>query len=570
MPDTIRFNRQRTAFHEKNPQLLPLLCLLFSIMVVSGLFVLWHIQRMTIPGNISSQTQVMQVGESQKPIEDWLAIIKSQPQNSNNAIMTGSDHSIYLIWIPKQILNANMERGGDLLYLDHPNFITLEAYWQEGDQLVKSDFNNQAILPFLDLHDLEKTDHTVNVDGLLIRAEAAINTFTISIVDRSDYYELQNWLLIYMQFAIGIIFAAFILDAALVLILKEKAFAFHALYLASVLLYMYTSSGLSRIALFDFKYYFFIFGFSTVLSAVWIIDWYLNYKKRMPVYHVLSRILIVLGAVVAIACPFLLGSSAGILQVYKLLIAYGIISAVWAIVSLSLYLKQYDMFSLFFVIGSLFQALTVPLLAYGTTSDNDYTLILKLLYMLAAAVNAVFYTLGIIHESRSFKEESEYYFKMSITDPLTGAYNRFFIDAQLEHRLQNNLIEHNRTCYMLIDIDRFKAINDQYGHEIGDHVLIELVNILKTNIRRTDLLSRWGGEEFAILLDQTELNEGIAIAESLRRTIESHDFSLVAGVTISIGVTSYQQSESLENWFNRTDKLLYLAKNSGRNCVKGA
>lgn len=566
MPDTIRINRQRNTLQEKNNRLLPLLAMLFMIMLLSGLFVLWHIQRMAYPGNISAIVNVMRVSEAEESPEKWLVPLKEQPNNQENVIRTGSNQSIYLIWIPIEILRENMKKGGEVLYADHPNFIRLEAYWVKGTALEAVGFSRQFVLPFIELKSQEKLN---NYDGLLICVEAAVNSFTISQVDRSEYYELQNWLLIYMLFVIGIIFAAFIIDTALALILREKAFSYHALFLASAMLYMYTSSGLSRISLADFKYYFFILGFSTVMSAVWFIDWYLNYKNKLTLYHSISKVLVFLGVIGVILCPFFLGTPAGILTVYKLLIAYGILASVWAMISLSIYLKYYDAFSLFFIIGSLFQAISVPLLAIGTTADTDYALILKLVYMLAAAINAVFYTLGIIHESRIFKEDSEYYFKVAITDPLTGAYNRYFIDTQLKYRLENGMLHERSTCYMMVDIDRFKAINDRYGHDIGDRVLIELVTLLQSNIRREDLLCRWGGEEFTILLNQTSLEDGLKIAEDLRVAVENNHFETVETVTISVGITTYREHETLESWFNRSDQLLYLAKASGRNCVKG-
>lgn len=565
MPDSIRLNRRKQEQDNKS-KLLPLLIALFMVMVLSGLFVLWHIQAISDLGNISDQVKVMMVTDQQIPLEKQVEQLKQMNHNTGQSIHMGSSAKTHLIYVPMSVIEAKGYNGSDILYVDHPDFIKWKAYWQKGKILEETFFSKELILPFIETG--SKTGQE-NYEGLIIEAASVVDNFVISLVSDSTYYKLQNWLLIYMLFIIGIIFAAFIIDSALALILKENAFIYHALFLASAMLYMYTATGLSRVSLGDFSYYFFSFGFTTVLLAVWFIDYYLNYKVRMVVYHHMSKGLYILGVLGILASLTMLDTAKGIFIVYGLLIAYGLTASIWAVVSLTLFVRQNESFSQFFVIGAVFQALTIPLLVIGTLTDTAFGVIFKLIYMLAAAVNAVFYTLGIIHESRIFKEDSEYYFKMAITDPLTGANNRYFMDSQLKYRYENNLLEKEHTCYLLIDIDYFKQVNDRYGHDAGDRVLVTLVSRLSGLIRREDLLCRWGGEEFAILLRHTELKDAIRIAEKMREAIASSPFDRVGLVTISIGETAYQSHESLEAWFVRADELLYQAKSAGRNCVKG-
>lgn len=565
MPDTIRLNRQRFT-PNKRSRLLPLLIALFLVMVLSGLFVLWHLQRISNQGNISSEVSVMAMGNQQQPLMAQIQLLKQQEKNHGQMIHTGSMNQTYLIYVPMTVIKSGWLEGKDVLYVDHPNFILLEAYWLKGQQFEEAVFSKKLVLPFLEIGSASKQDH---YEGLVLKVETVIDAFVLSLVADATYYQLQNWLLIYMLFIIGIIFAAFIIDSALVLILRENAFVYHALFLASAMLYMYTATGLSRVSLGDFGYSFFVFGFTTVFLAVWFIDYYLNYEARLRAFHKLAKGLYALGVVGVGFCLTLLWQSDGIFIIYCVLIVYGLLASLWAVVSLTAFIRHYEHFSLFFVIGAIFQAATIPLLVIGTLTASDFAVILKLLYMLAAAVNAVFYTLGIIHESRIFKEDSEYYFKMAITDPLTGAYNRYFIDSQLKLRYENGQLNSVPTSYLLIDIDYFKQVNDRFGHDAGDRVLRTLVARLKGIIRREDLLCRWGGEEFAVLLFQTELKDAVSLAEKLREAIAAQPFEGVGQLTVSIGVTAYQPNETLEAWFVRADQHLYEAKLSGRNCVKG-
>ena len=118
-----------------------------------------------------------------------------------------------------------------------------------------------------------------------------------------------------------------------------------------------------------------------------------------------------------------------------------------------------------------------------------------------------------------------------------------------------------------MDIDKFKHINDEYGHNIGDLVLKTLADVIKENIRETDCFARWGGEEFVLLLPETEQKGAIALAEKIRNAVEKKNFNLASNVTISIGVSTYNKGETLESIYSRADKALYASKEQGRNQV---
>lgn len=155
--------------------------------------------------------------------------------------------------------------------------------------------------------------------------------------------------------------------------------------------------------------------------------------------------------------------------------------------------------------------------------------------------------------------------ELSITDKLTGLYNRLKIDEVL-----NNQIEYSKRykvpfSVILIDIDNFKMINDTYGHDKGDYVLSEISTILKQNIRKTDSVGRWGGEEFFILCPNTEKEDCVLIAELIRKNVESHSFWDISKLTISLGLTSFLDNDNSLTIFKRVDTALYKAKNNGKN-----
>jgi len=155
----------------------------------------------------------------------------------------------------------------------------------------------------------------------------------------------------------------------------------------------------------------------------------------------------------------------------------------------------------------------------------------------------------------------------AITDPLTGAFNR----RQMEFALDEAMARHQRTgapvSVLMIDIDHFKRINDDLGHEAGDRVLKSLVTLIKTRTRKLDRLFRMGGEEFLLLLPDTPGTSAMKQAESLRLRIAEAQLLKQRQVTVSIGVAEYQKDLSQNSWIKTSDDALYRAKSEGRNRV---
>lgn len=156
---------------------------------------------------------------------------------------------------------------------------------------------------------------------------------------------------------------------------------------------------------------------------------------------------------------------------------------------------------------------------------------------------------------------------LALTDKLTGAWNRRHFEQVISAEMSRASRHNQPLSLLMLDIDYFKSINDTYGHQIGDAVLVQLTHILKENIRTSDVLTRWGGEEFVILTPSTSVREATDLAERLRLKIARASFNAVKNITISLGVSQFQTAENVSNFLKRADTALYQAKHSGRNMV---
>jgi len=157
---------------------------------------------------------------------------------------------------------------------------------------------------------------------------------------------------------------------------------------------------------------------------------------------------------------------------------------------------------------------------------------------------------------------------LSSTDALTKMYNRMYIDNALDDEIKRCERYKSDFSIIMLDIDYFKNVNDNYGHQIGDTVLIEFSNILNNLTRETDIVGRWGGEEFLILCPQTDKPSVLRLAEKLRENIETYSFSIVNKKTASFGVATYIDKDNSDSIVERADKALYLSKKTGRNKVQ--
>jgi two-component system cell cycle response regulator len=172
--------------------------------------------------------------------------------------------------------------------------------------------------------------------------------------------------------------------------------------------------------------------------------------------------------------------------------------------------------------------------------------------------------------------ESQYYeeiHRLTIVDALTGAYNKRYLLEYLDRELLRAIRHQRPMALIMLDIDHFKSINDQFGHLAGDLALREMAGCIRESIRQEEFFARYGGEEFVLVLPEETLEGAARAAERLRERVAAHSFLLDGQphpITISLGVACRQESEGLTplELIERADEKLYLAKQAGRNCVK--
>ena len=152
-------------------------------------------------------------------------------------------------------------------------------------------------------------------------------------------------------------------------------------------------------------------------------------------------------------------------------------------------------------------------------------------------------------------------------DALTHIYNRVKFNSMFTQIIDTSLRYNEEFSIILFDIDHFKSVNDNYGHNVGDRVLIELVSLVKIGLRDKDVFARWGGEEFVILSKRTNIKQAEQLANRLLKDIESYTFDVVKKLTCSFGVSQFHIDDSKNDLFQKVDEALYEAKDRGRNQV---
>jgi diguanylate cyclase (GGDEF)-like protein len=157
--------------------------------------------------------------------------------------------------------------------------------------------------------------------------------------------------------------------------------------------------------------------------------------------------------------------------------------------------------------------------------------------------------------------------RLAATDRLTGIWNRFHFDEAAVTEIERATRYGEPLSLLLFDIDHFKTINDTHGHLVGDQVLVELTQRVRQHLRTGDLLARWGGEEFVVLLPHTRGEDALKLAEKLRHLIAGEPFPAAGQVTSSFGVAEFRPHETSDLWLTRVDGALYAAKAGGRNRV---
>ncbi|MFS0864774.1 GGDEF domain-containing protein [Fredinandcohnia sp. 179-A 10B2 NHS] len=294
-----------------------------------------------------------------------------------------------------------------------------------------------------------------------------------------------------------------------------------------------------------------------ILIAWYSISWFFVYKRILMRMVELTTLVIISLSHIAVVYNVIVNSMASGQEG-----AIGV-SIVWTplvIVTFFLILraKWGAIYSLFiFLVVLSFGIISIPKLSNEHLTSLAQFYLSYLVYILVFFVSL--YLIRLFTELDIMK-------KSAYTDALTGISNRYQIDAWLNEMTQVAKDHHLPLGIMFLDIDHFKAINDTYGHNVGDYVLKEMSLLIANNLPEGYYFGRWGGEEFIVLTNDSIENVE-EFAEQLRVVIEDYEFGVAGKQTVSIGVTGYRTVDTVDTLLTRADKALYESKNRGRNRV---
>jgi diguanylate cyclase (GGDEF)-like protein/PAS domain S-box-containing protein len=179
-----------------------------------------------------------------------------------------------------------------------------------------------------------------------------------------------------------------------------------------------------------------------------------------------------------------------------------------------------------------------------------------------------YYYSGILRDITKRKKLESKLETLAVTDTLTQVFNRIKYYEIMKRETERTKRYDHPLSIIMFDIDRFKEVNDTYGHTVGDYVLRTLTQIVKKNLRETDYLVRWGGEEFIIIAPDTDLKKAKILAERNRKASEKYKYDHAGQITVSFGVTQFMKDDNEDTVIKRADDALYEAKRKGRNRVE--
>lgn len=173
----------------------------------------------------------------------------------------------------------------------------------------------------------------------------------------------------------------------------------------------------------------------------------------------------------------------------------------------------------------------------------------------------------VVERTQELNEAIEKLRMLATTDTLTDIHNRYSIMKMLDLEISRSKRYSEALSIFMYDVDSFKRVNDTYGHQAGDEILHALTKVVQNSLRDIDVVGRFGGEEFLVIMPSTPLLNARDVANRVCKEVANHKFQSIEQLTISIGLAELNSNETMDMFFSRVDKLLYKSKNSGRNRV---
>ncbi len=373
----------------------------------------------------------------------------------------------------------------------------------------------------------------------------------------------------------GTIVALLLYNLLLFLSIKQTRYFYYVIYLLMFLLmsFSYTGHGYSLLwsnSVFAQKWInpFSISLFAT--SGILFAFSFLKIRQLFPGLYKKTLILCALFWFMQLAFILLDKQAASVIVAIGFVSFFSIFTFYAAIISL----KRGHHDAIYYLIATIATLFGTAITALTVWGIMPYSILTYRAAEIAISVDALILSLALAEQIRRAQKDKAQAMQLAYSDMLTGLNNRrAFIDISTP--IWHNAIRHNQPlCIILLDLDKFKVINDTFGHAAGDEVLKEIALIINNIIRDGDISARWGGEEFAILLPQTSSEQATQIAERIRTGITEKQ--IVSGtstisITASLGVAMINKNTpAIDDLFKAADKCLYLAKQNGRNNVCSA
>jgi len=377
------------------------------------------------------------------------------------------------------------------------------------------------------------------------------------LVSNQQFYSTTNKWVIFMMLSVGFSLATSLFNFLLFSIHKEPRYAFHGLFILVTSLMLFICSGMHH-----------------VVSGI-------AHGEFLPGLKVLSLYVFMLFALHQMAAH-------GVIRKYTRFLTFltaSVLLIMWAtdldqflsmlyvhsLSTVTLVAVNYHFFknlntSLLFHFGINLFIITTNLNCFITMGLLPDRFLVIVLYYMSLPIEAIIFTLGIITQYQLDNEHARQLKLQAATDALTGLHNRHHFNLTLKDAFMMEPAPNY--ALLLLDIDHFKRINDDFGHEVGDMVLVQLASLLKQKLRDDDEVFRWGGEEFVLFIKNCDMHNAWRIAEKLRESIAHMEMPFSRQITASFGLAIRLPGESFGEWFLRADMAMLSAKASGRNRIE--
>ena len=481
-------------------------------------------------------------------------------------------------WLKFTLAN-NSNREEFLLNLNEPWHHNVNLYTIENEKIIESKeglsvlFKNKNIkdtTPTFVIHVKKGETKTFYIE--LTALVSTFGKFTIYLNKASYVQEKVLSVGLYMLYLGGALIVI-ILNLFLFLTLKERIYLYYSLYVFTLSISVLVLAGVMGYIIHDSSY---VLQFFSPLSIFFLIIFSKELLQTSIYAPTLNKLLNFFGILSLIFAPLILVNIVVWFPIFNISLV------------LSLFLILFTSFrswqkgnrdAMYYIVFMLMYISSLSIFALLSVSALEYNNFTRYSFVYASFFEISFFSLVLANRFNKTKIEKQLVEatlkdtkELANHDSLTKLYNRQYLETHSAHYFNEAVANKQALCIMMLDIDKFKLVNDNYGHGVGDIVLSSVANIFTTITRESDVVVRYGGEEFIIILPNTSLENTQVVAEKIRANIENtkmkYEDDKELFVTISLGISLLKSEDtSIESIITRADKALYVSKNGGRNRV---